>query len=330
MPRAPRLDIEGALQHVMARGIERRELFRNDADREDLLTRLAVLAPETGAVVYAWSLMPNHFHLLVRSGPSGLSTFMRRLQTGYAVTFNRRHQRSGHLFQNRFKSIVVEEGRYLLQLVRYIHLNPIWARLVRNLRELDVFPWSGHAVLLGRREASWQDTETVLSQFGRTRASAVRAYREFVSEGMSQGRRPELGGAGRSDGDGEQEVVASRKRGEGGMRSDARVLGSERFRVEIEEVTERQEKRRPDPRDVQPELQELLGRVCRARDVRVEDLRGPGRERHLTEVRAQLAREAVRELGIPAIAVARFLSVSSAAVSQMVIRAGKKDRGAIT
>ena len=323
MPRGPRLDVEGALQHVMARGIERRELFRSDRDREDFLSRIAIVAPETGTAIYAWSLMPNHFHLLVRSGPAGLSTFMRRLQTGYAGAFNRRHRRSGHLFQNRFKSILVEDGPYLLELVRYIHLNPMRAGLVRNLRELDGYRWSGHAVLLGKREASWQDTEQVLLQFGETRVRSVRAYRDFVSEGVSQGRRPELAGrrrVGRVCGDEPVETLEpERERRRGGER----VLGSGRFVAEIWKQVEGRPERRLGPDQVQPALEGVLAKVCRKHGVRAEDVLGWGRERVVSWARAELAHDAVRRQGVAATAVARFLSVSPAAISQMVARAGK-------
>ncbi len=94
MPRGPRLDSPGALHHVIARGIERCLLFRSDTDRADLVERLAALAPASSTAVYAWSLMPNQFHLLLRAGPAGLSAFMRRVQTGYAVSFNHRHERT--------------------------------------------------------------------------------------------------------------------------------------------------------------------------------------------------------------------------------------------
>lgn len=128
----------------MVRGIEKRNLFRSDDDRADLLERIGFLVPETGAAIYAWRrLMPNHFHRLLRSGQAGLSTFMRRLQTGYAGAFNRRHGRSGHLFQNRFKSSLVEEEAYFLELVRYLHLNPRRSGLVRSLPGLAAYPWSG-------------------------------------------------------------------------------------------------------------------------------------------------------------------------------------------
>jgi len=150
MPRQPRLDAPGLLQHVMARGIERRDIFKDDKDRNSFLDRLAIILEETQTQCYAWALIPNHFHILLRTGPSAsadasrcragptpLSKVMRRLMTGYAVTFNKRHKRSGHLFQNRYKSVVCEEDAYLLELIRYIHLNPLRARLVQDLKELD-------------------------------------------------------------------------------------------------------------------------------------------------------------------------------------------------
>ena len=152
MPRLARLDAPGLLQHVMARGIERRELFRDKKDRKSFLDRLAIILEETKTQCYAWALIPNHFHLLLRTGPAPLSKVMRRLMTGYAVTFNKRHKRSGHLFQNRYKSIVCEEDAYLLELIRYIHLNPLRAGLVRDLKELDKYPWTGHSAMLGRRK----------------------------------------------------------------------------------------------------------------------------------------------------------------------------------
>ena len=125
MPRQARLDAPGTLHHIMVRGIDGIAIFRNDQDREGFLSRIGHLVESTGTRILAWVLMDNHVHLLLFSGPSGIATFMRRLLTGYAIGFNRRYQRSGHLFQNRYKSIVCEEDVYLLELVRYIYLNLI-------------------------------------------------------------------------------------------------------------------------------------------------------------------------------------------------------------
>ena len=152
MPRLARLDTPGLLQHVMARGIERRKTFRDDKDRKSFLERFAIILEETQTQCYAWSLIPNHFHLLLRTGPTPLSKVMRRLMTGYAVTFNKRHKRSGHLFQNRYKSVACEEDPYLLELIRYIHIKPLRTGLVKDLKELDRYPWTGHSAILGRRK----------------------------------------------------------------------------------------------------------------------------------------------------------------------------------
>ncbi len=133
MPRSARLDIPNLLQHVIVRGIERRDIFLNDDDRQDFVQRYQTLLEEKDVECFAWSLMSNHFHLLLRPTRTPLSTFMRRLLTGYAVTFNLCHNRSGHLFQNRYKSLVCDEDSYLLELVRYIHLIPLRAGMVADL-----------------------------------------------------------------------------------------------------------------------------------------------------------------------------------------------------
>lgn len=140
MPRGPRLDAPGTLHHVILRGIERRDIVCNDKDRDDFRTRMGDLALSTATSIFAWALMNNHAHILLRSGPEGLPVFMRRFLTGYAVSFNRRRQRCGHLFQNRYKSIICQENAYFTELVRYIHLNPLRAGIVASMAELTAIP----------------------------------------------------------------------------------------------------------------------------------------------------------------------------------------------
>ena len=166
MPRGPRLDAPGVLHHVMVRGIERCAIFRDDRDRADFVDRVAALAAAKGWTVVAWALLPNHAHLLVRSGRRPLAAAMRSLLTGYAGAFNRRHTRHGHLFQNRYKSVVVEDDPYLLELARYIHLNPLRAGLVRDPTALDRYRWTGHSTVLGRVQRPWQAGDAILGQFG--------------------------------------------------------------------------------------------------------------------------------------------------------------------
>jgi putative transposase len=151
MARQPRDDAPGVVHHVMVRGIERRILFVDDADREDFLHRLAKLALELGFVILAWVLMPNHAHLLVRSAHTRISRLMARLGTGYARRFNERHGRVGHLFQNRFRSRRAVDEADTIGLVFYVSRNPLEGGLVPDAAALEDFAWCGLGALLGRR-----------------------------------------------------------------------------------------------------------------------------------------------------------------------------------
>ena len=144
MPRKSRIDAPGALHHIIVRGIERCNIFQDKTDHSKFLDRLGGIIQETHTSCYAWALIPNHFHLLLKTGQAPVATVMRRLLTGYAIYYNKRHSRCGHLFQNRYKSILCQEDTYLLELVRYIHLNPIRAKLVRDLKALDRSRVCGH------------------------------------------------------------------------------------------------------------------------------------------------------------------------------------------
>ena len=229
MPRLPRLDAPGVLHHVIGRGIERKEIFLNNRDRNDFIARLAQLTEDDSMDIYAWALLPNHFHVLCKTNKRPLSSSMRKLLTGYVVNFNKRHKRHGHLFQNRYKSIVCQEDAYLKELVRYIHLNLIRAGLVSDIKALNRSPWSGHSSLMGYIKRNWQDTGYILSLFGNAR-SGKRNYLRFVQQGITLGRRPELVGGGliRSLG-GWAEVLALRGRGEKEV-SDQRILGDGEFK----------------------------------------------------------------------------------------------------
>jgi putative transposase len=155
-----------AFRGIIIRGIERRKIFRDNKDRDDMINRLSELLPATSTACYAWAFLPNHAHFLFRSGNAGLPTLMRRLLTGYVVTFNRRHRRHGQLFQNRYKSIICQEDLYLKELVRYIHLNPLRAKLVSKISGLNKYKYCGHSALMGKRTCPWQDEKYVLSFFG--------------------------------------------------------------------------------------------------------------------------------------------------------------------
>ncbi|HEU4395361.1 MAG TPA: transposase [Planctomycetota bacterium] len=186
MARTARQDFRGALQHVMVRGIERRRIFLDDEDRHQFVSRLDLVVRETGTRCFAFAAMPNHFHLLLETGPTPLSLVMRCLGTAYAMDFNRRHERVGYVFQNRFLSKLVRNDGGLLAVVRYVHLNPVRAGLVADLDALAIHPWTGHAALMGRRRADFLDTEFVLSRL----ASETGTARAELVRWMALGLRP--------------------------------------------------------------------------------------------------------------------------------------------
>jgi putative transposase len=319
MPRHARLDAPGTLHHVMIRGIEGTNIFGDEKDRDHFLSRVGEIGKTTGTRIVAWTLMDNHAHVLLFSGPSGIAGFMRRLLTGYAVWFNRRHQRSGHLFQKRYKSIVCEEDRYLLELVRYIHLNPLRSHMVGSLEELDRYPWSGHGVIIGKVRRDWQEREYVLNQFGREARESIRAYRKFMEEGKGLGRRPELVGGGlvRSLG-GWSKVLSLRSRGEE-VEHDSRILGSGDFvqgvMREAEGVISRQIRNRG-----RKSIEGIIGRMCRESGVSEKEVSSGSQRRRASKVRAEIACFLSREMGISMAEIARRLGVGASAVAMAIKR----------
>ena len=324
MPRQARLDAPGTLHHIILRGLERGQIVADAQDRAAFLARLGTVATATGTTLYAWALLPNHAHLLVRSGRAGLPRFMRRLLTGYAITFNRRHKRVGHLFQNRYKSIVVEEDAYFRELVRYIHLNPLRARLVPDLRALGRYPWCGHRALLCGAPPPWHDRAYVLAWFGGSERAAVRAYRSYLQEGSAQGRRPELVGGGllRSLG-GWAEVQAVRRRATQVL-ADPRILGTGAF---VERLLAEGDARLQSQHVRASRLGETAAIVraeCQRAGISAEELQMGGRRRRLSAVRARLAVRLVTQLGLSLAEAARHLGVSTSGLAKVVMRAERK------
>lgn len=318
MPRGPRLDCPGALHHVIVRGIERRRIFRSLADRELFLDRLAEWVLESHAGLYAWALMPNHAHLLLRTGQLPLSRLMQAWLSTYSTTFNRRHHRSGHLFQNRFKSTLVEEEPYVRQLLAYIHLNPVRSRLPVTLDSLDRYPWTGHAVLLGHHTYPAQDSDFVLSLFGRSVHEARYTYQRFVHEYARGGQFCDLDGGGlrRSLGG-----WTHRERLTGGRERwayDERVLGSSEF---VHKSLSDDDRPAVAPSKPAAVIQPLLDAVCERFRVSPGEIASRSLRPKVLDARAALSYAAVIHHGLSFTEVARQVGLSRRSISRAIQRA---------
>lgn len=318
MPRQARLDTPGTLHHVIIRGIEKKNIVINEYDRKDFVKRLGRLSTETETAIFAWALLSNHAHILLRSSASGISHFMRRLLTGYAINYNLRHRRHGHLFQNRYKSIICEEDSYFRELVRYIHLNPLRANLVDNLDELDQYFWSGHSVLVGKQKNDWQDRDYVLGWFGKNKKEAVKAYRDFVQKGIDKGRRPELVGGGLVRSKGGWSQVKSLRSADGGENFDARILGSGEFVEQIVKEASTAVKYQFTENERKQNVEKYIADVCKQENLSIEELRSGSRRQHISRARAVIANHIIKNYGVTLAEAARSLGVSTSAVSKMV------------
>ena len=289
MPRQARLDSPGTLHHVIIRGIEKKRIVEDAHDKREFVSRMGDLSLQEKTVIYAWALMTNHAHILLRSGPRGLSKFMKRFLTGYAIYYNHRHRRHGHLFQNRYKSIVCEEDAYFQELIRYIHLNPLRANMVQNMSTLDEYPWCGHAVIMGRKRHEWQDREYVLRWFGKKEKEAKKNYCQYVQEGISLGNRPDLVGGGliRSLG-GWSQVRSIRRHGDRDL-SDERILGSGIFVEQIIEEADDRIKHQLPKNGRWKIIQKLIQEICDERDLNIEELRNGSRRQIVSDARKSIA-----------------------------------------
>ncbi len=318
MPRQARLDAPGILHHVMVRGIEGCPIFHDDQDRQNFVSRISELVEMTETKVVAWTLMDNHLHLLIFSGSQGISKFMRRLLTGHAIRYNLKYHRSGHLFQNRYKSIVCEEDAYLLELVRYIHLNPLRAGIVKSMEELNQYPWCGHGVLTGRRKNNWQETDYVLRQFSEDRAKAIRGYRKFMAEGKHQGRRLDLVGGGLIRSLGGWSQVLSLRDSRKDRNHDARILGREDFVRDILKEADRSLRRQLKLGERKKSIDQAIKEMCEGEGIREQELRNGGQRRKVSRLRAKIAHYLSHELGIPMAEIARHVGVCGSAVIKAI------------
>jgi len=266
----------------MMRGIERRTIFLDDRDRHDFLERLCELLPEEGLRCFGWALMPSHVHLLVRTGPVPLSHVMRRLNTGYATRFNKRHERSGYLFQNRFKSRLAVDDADLMNLVRYVNGNPLKDGLVHSVAELAGYEWSGFGALEGSRGAfPFESVDPVLRMFGPTPDAARASLRTWMGEPLAKTKDPA-------------------DAAHAPLEAPAQLLG--------------------EPSAPSRTFEEVLERVCTHYDLLALELIGADKRRIVVRARAALCFLASSEIGMSAAELSRRIGVDRSAIGRCIRR----------
>jgi putative transposase len=320
MPRQARIDAPGALHHIIVRGINRNIIFADSIDYTFFIKRFGDLLIDSGTHCFAWALIPNHFHLLLRTGTIPIAVLMKRLLTGYAINFNRRHRRAGHLFQNRYKSILCQEDTYLLELVRYIHLNPIRAAIVSDYSSLSKHPYCGHGVILGHAKNEWQDRQYILRLFGNHAAEAKENYRRFVRKGIEMGKRPDLSGGGLLRSIGGWEALKANRRAGDYQKGDERILGDGDFVKEVLNLAEERMKNKYRLAADGYNFDRLLTRVAEITQLTIQQILDRQRDKARIQGRSILCFWATDRLGIPQRELARKLNQTQPAISYAVRR----------
>jgi len=284
MGRRPRIFAPGLVYHVIVRGNQRQPTFLSDADYRAYVERLAKYRQKHGMVLWAYCLMPNHVHLLLETTGPPLAKFMQGVQQSYTQYFNRTHRKVGHVFQGRYKAIVCEKERYLVALIRYIHLNCVRAKLVARPEQ---YSYSGHGAYLTGQATTVLDPTPGLEVFG-----GRRAYRQFVEEGIGEGHQ------------GDYYAV-----------EDQRFLGSERFVTQMREPMLEESLRRPTK-----SLARAVKAVAAALQVDPTLLRGADRSWAASRQRTLVAYVLVRRMGYGVAEVAAQLGRDVTTVSVLLSR----------
>lgn len=300
MARPLRLEFEGAYYHITSRGDQRGKIFFDVRDRERFLEILKRTKERYGYLLHAYALMDNHYHLFIETPKANLSQIMQNINTSYTVYVNKRHKRYGHLFQGRFKGIIVDKDTYLMVLTRYIHLNPVRAGIVKRPED---YRWTSYMEYIGagkEKELLVDITET-LSCFSKTKGTAMKAYREFINDGIGEEDNP-------------LEDV------EAGI-----VVGSNRFKDLIRKLLQ---KRKPD--EEIPQLKRLREKIHIDRIIKVCcDYYGKNREELLTSGKAKNERRTVIYLSkilsnVKNIEIGRYFGIKGSTVSESL--KGVEDR----
>ena len=257
MARKPRIHYPGAVYHVILRGNGGQNIFFTDSDRTRFFLLLQEGVERYGHRIHAYCLMSNHVHMAIQVAETPLSRIMQNLSFRYTRYINAQQKRTGHLFQGRYKALLIDADVYLLELVRYIHLNPVRASIVKTPKD---YQWSSHHAYLGEKNIGWLTTEWVLAQFSRNIKKSCRLYNDFINDGLSEGHREEFH-CGKTDG---------------------RILGEDKFAEEALAGTEK--------KYIHPiSIEQVIKTVSECYGLSTIELAIPDRRRQTAEARAMAA-----------------------------------------
>jgi putative transposase len=305
MPRKARLTVAGAVHHLMSRGNGGMQIFIDNDDRCFFLWVLEKLLEKSGYLLYAWCLMDNHYHVLIRTNEYPLGAFMRMLNGRYAQYFRKKSETRGYLFQDRYKSIVTQDQNYIEELVRYIHLNPVRAGICAGMKELDCFPWTGHSVIIGNRLMASQNTIDIKRRFGGDR-DAIKKYREFLQNGME--KEPEFYQLVRLANNGTENV----------HNTGSWVIGNKEFVTKALAAQSAQQIRCAKYVKEGVDIEEAVGKIVATMNCSIDEIKRRGRNNSRSTARKICAYILNQTYAIPVIQIARYFNISSPAVSMMV------------
>ena len=306
MPRKKRIIVPGEIHHIMSRGIDGIEIFKDDRDSMVFISLFGKILDKSGCLCYAWALMPNHYHLLLRPLNKELSTIMRRLNGSYAKYFNKRCKRKGYLFQDRFKSIATQEYWYFKELIRYIHLNPIRSGLISGLQKLDSYQWSGHRAIIGKSSYPWFSSQNVLSRFGKSKKKAIEKYYQFLRDGLDKKYSSSI-----------IKTVQDLK-GQMGDIQDERVLGDTEFIRDALEKERKAEKNKNLSIKNRPSLETLASQTANQFNIEKNELSLKGRKNIRSKARSNFCKTAYSKYGYSINDIALFLGIHPSNIIRVI------------
>ncbi|KMQ50800.1 transposase [Chitinispirillum alkaliphilum] len=312
MPREPRISLPGHIHHVMSHAVEGIDFFRDEGDMEYLLNKMGKVLKESDCECYGFALMGNHFHFILRPNSISLSNIMQRVNGSFATYYNRKYQRKGYVYRERFKSVLAQEYYYIRELIRYVHLNPLRANVCTSFPELAHYAWSGHACVMGHQKRDWVSVENILAKFSNEFQQARELYLEWMVKG--NGVNADIWNS--------RGLFAPANEEDVKLFNDKRVKGdAEYVRSALEHVKK--------TKDVliknimnRPELPDLLNIFCKRIKIPPETIFKTGQKGKcgITYARSDFCKQAVYKYGYTLAKTADFLGINASSVLRLLRR----------